>query len=66
VSRQVQLASASSAPRRGSEYAELSRQVKEAGLLERRSGYYAWKIAVTSGLLAAGWTVFVAVGNSWW
>ncbi len=43
------------APRRGSEYAELSRQVKEAGLLERRPGYYVALIAVTVGLLAAGW-----------
>jgi fatty acid desaturase len=66
VPRQIQLASVSSAPRRGSEYAELSRQVKEAGLLERRPGYYAWKIAVTIGLLAAGWTAFVVVGDSWW
>jgi fatty acid desaturase len=66
VSRQIQLASASSAPRRGSEYAELSRQIKEAGLLERRPGYYTWKIAVTIGLLAAGWTAFVVVGDSWW
>ncbi len=66
MSRQIQLASASSAPRRGSQYAELSRQVKEAGLLERRPGCYAWKIAVTVGLLAAGWTVFVVAGNSWW
>ena len=66
VGRQVQLASASSAPRRGSEYAELSRQVRDAGLLKRRPGYYAWKIAVTIGLLAAGWAVFVVAGNSWW
>ena len=66
VSRQIQLASASSAPRRGSQYAELSRQVKEAGLLQRRPGCYAWKIAVTTGLLAAGWAVFVVAGNSWW
>jgi fatty acid desaturase len=70
VTRQVQsavtAAVTSSAPRRGSEYAELSRQVKEAGLLERRSGYYAWKIAVTIGLLVAGWAAFVLVGQSWW
>ena len=66
VTRPIQPAPASSAPRRGSEYAELSRQVKEAGLLERRPGYYAWKIAVTIGMLAAGWTVFAVVGNSWW
>ncbi len=63
---QIQLPPASSAPRRGSEYAELSRQVRQAGLLERRPGYYAWKIAVTVGLLAAGWAVFVVVGDSWW
>jgi fatty acid desaturase len=61
-----QLGPASSAPRRGSEYAALSRQIKEAGLLERRPGYYAWKVAVTIGLLAAGWAAFVVVGNSWW
>jgi len=66
VSRQIQLAPVSPAPRRGSEYAELSRQVKEAGLLERRPGYYMRKIAVTIGLLAAGWTAFVLLGDSWW
>jgi fatty acid desaturase len=51
---------------RGSEYAELSRQVKQAGLLQRRPGYYAWKIAVNTALLAAGWAAFVLVGDSWW
>src|SRR5260221_4622479 len=57
---------ASAAPARGSEYAELSRQVRQAGLLQRRPGYYACKIAVTIGLLAAGWAAFVVVGDSWW
>ena len=66
VTRQIQAASASSAPRRGSEYAQLSRQIRDAGLLERRPGYCAWHIAVTVGLLAAGLTVFVVAGNSWW
>jgi fatty acid desaturase len=51
---------------RGSEYAQLSRQVRQAGLLDRRPQYYAWKITVTAGLLAAGWAAFVAVGDSWW
>jgi fatty acid desaturase len=54
------------APRRGSEYADLSRLIRTAGLLKRRPGYYAWKITFTVGLLAAGWTAFAAVGNSWW
>jgi fatty acid desaturase len=53
-------------PRRGSEYAELSRQIKDAGLLARRPGYYFWKIATTVGLFAAGWAFFVVLGNSWW
>jgi fatty acid desaturase len=51
---------------RGSEYAQLSRQVKQAGLLQPRPRYYLWKIALTVALLAAGWTAFVLVGNSWW
>ncbi len=54
------------ATRRGSEYAQLSRQIKQAGLLERRPRYYIWKIALTTAFLAAGWAAFVLVGNSWW
>ncbi len=50
----------------GSDYAELSRQVRQAGLLERRPGYYVARITITALLLAAGWVVFVLVGNSWW
>ena len=57
--------SAAPAPR-GSEYAQLSRQIKESGLLDRRSGYYFWKITATAALLIGGWVVFVLVGNSWW
>jgi fatty acid desaturase len=54
------------AAQRGSEYAQLSRQVRQAGLLERRYGYYIWKISATVVLLAAGWAAFVLVGDSWW
>jgi fatty acid desaturase len=54
------------APQRGSQYAALSRQVKQAGLLDRRSRYYRWKILITFGLLLAGWAGFVLVGESWW
>ena len=66
VTRQLDLGPPSSASRRGSEYAQLSRQIKQAGLLERRGRYYAWKIAATVVALAAGWTAFVMVGDSWW
>jgi fatty acid desaturase len=54
------------APLRGSDYAQLSRQVKQAGLLERRPSRYIWRSAVTITLLAAGWAAFVLVGDSWW
>ena len=62
----AQVASASLSPGRGSEYAQLSRQIKEAGLLELRSAYYVWKITFTVAALAAGWTAFIVVGDSWW
>jgi fatty acid desaturase len=51
---------------RGSEYALLSRLVKQAGLLDRRPLFYAVKICVNLLLMAAGWTVFALVGRSWW
>ncbi len=51
---------------RGSDYARLSRAVKHAGLMDRRTGNYAWRIGVTTSLLAAGWAAFVVTGNSWW
>jgi fatty acid desaturase len=47
-------------------YTQLSRQVKQAGLLERRRGWYGARIALNLGLLAAGWAVFVVLGSSWW
>ena len=50
----------------GSDYARLSRAVRQAGLLDRRTGHYAWRISITVFLLAAGWAAFVLVGNSWW
>ena len=54
------------APRRGSDFAELSRRVKQAGLLRRRYGYYALRIALNVALLAAGVVAFVLLGSSWW
>ena len=51
---------------RRSEFAELSRLVKAAGLLRRRPVYYTLKIAATALLFVAGWVAFVAIGQSWW
>ena len=50
----------------GSDYAQLSRMVKRAGLLRRRPVYYSLKIGLNLVLLAAGWTVFAVLGRSWW
>jgi fatty acid desaturase len=56
-----------SAPKgRWREYTQLSRQIKQAGLLERRRGWYAAKIGSNLLLLAAGWVAFAVVGESWW
>jgi fatty acid desaturase len=56
-----------SAPKsRWGEYTQLSRQVKQAGLLERRRGWYAVKIGLNLALLAAGWVTFAFIGESWW
>jgi fatty acid desaturase len=51
---------------RGSDYAELSRLVREAGLMGRRPGYYAVRTAATVGFYLAGWAAFVALGATWW
>jgi fatty acid desaturase len=56
----------SAANSRGTEYAMLSRRVRQAGLLDRRLRYYAWKMALTGLALAAGWTMFAVLGDSWW
>jgi fatty acid desaturase len=56
----------SGAPVRGSDYADLSRQVRQAGLMDRHPARYAWRIALTVTLLAGGWAAFVLIGNSWW
>jgi fatty acid desaturase len=51
---------------RGSEYAQLSRDIKQAGLLRRRGGFYAARIIVVVALLAGTWTAFALIGASWW
>ena len=53
-------------PAPGSDYARLSRQVRLAGLMDRRTGNYAWRITITLLLLAAGWAAFLLIGDSWW
>ncbi|CAM3307735.1 acyl-CoA desaturase [Kibdelosporangium persicum] len=51
---------------RGSDFAELARQINEAGLLRRRPGYYALRISANVVALGAGVAAFVMLGDSWW
>jgi fatty acid desaturase len=48
------------------DFAELSRRVRDRGLLARRPTYYAVKIATSVGALAAVAVVTVLLGNTWW
>jgi fatty acid desaturase len=43
----------------------LALQVRAAGLLDRRPGYYSAKIGLTIAAFAAAWAAFVVVGSSW-
>ncbi|MBV8933380.1 MAG: acyl-CoA desaturase [Kutzneria sp.] len=51
---------------RCTDFAELSRVIKEHGLLDRRHRSYIVKFAVNVVLLTAGWTAFAVLGSSWW
>ena len=48
------------------DFAELSRMVRDEGLMTRRRGYYAIKIVATTGALGALGAAVVTLGNSWW
>jgi fatty acid desaturase len=56
----------SSAERRPSEYSQLSHMIKDAGLLERRKGYYWARIAVNVVLLAGAGVGFYLASHTWW
>lgn len=50
----------------GSEYSELSRRVRAAGLMDRRPRHYRIRIAVGATAWVGGWAAFVVLGASWW
>ncbi|MCX5067351.1 acyl-CoA desaturase [Micromonospora lupini] len=52
--------------RRGSDYAQLSRRISQAGLLERRPASYVARLVLTLGAFVAGWVAVFLVGDSWW
>src|SRR6266542_6139623 len=51
---------------KGSDFAPLLREVKAAGLLERRTAAYAMAIGINVALLAATWAGVAIPGASWW
>lgn len=51
--------------RRGSDFAVLCRQVRAAGLLDRRRGRYVVRIGLTLAGYSGAWFAFVWLGNSW-
>jgi len=56
----------SSVSRRGSDFALLAGEVRSAGLLDRRRGFYATRMAINVLLLGAGGLAFALLGDSWW
>jgi fatty acid desaturase len=51
---------------RGSDFALLTRELKAAGLLDRRRGYYVLRMTINALLLGAIAVAFVLLGDSWW
>jgi len=51
---------------RGSAYAQLSSEIKRAGLLDRRPGFYVRHAAFLAAACVAGIATLLMVGDSWW
>ena len=47
------------------DFSLLAQQIREAGLLERRPGYYSVKIGLTLAAYGAGFAGLALIGNSW-
>jgi fatty acid desaturase len=47
------------------DFRALAIKIRDAGLLDRRPGYYAAKLILTIAAFAAGWAALLIVGNSW-
>jgi fatty acid desaturase len=52
--------------RPASDFAELAKVIREAGLLDRRPGHYAVRIGLILAALGAAWVAFVHLGETWW
>jgi fatty acid desaturase len=52
--------------RRGSDFAQLSREISAAGLMRRRPGRYVLTVGLVGLFFAGSWAAFALVGDSWW
>ncbi|MCT2582132.1 fatty acid desaturase family protein [Actinophytocola gossypii] len=50
----------------GSDFSRLARRVKDAGLLDRRPGYYVVRLGLLAVCYLGGLAGFIALGDSWW
>ncbi|CAM5665666.1 hypothetical protein GCM10010345_89110 [Streptomyces canarius] len=53
-------------PAGGSDFARLSKKIAEAGLMNRRPGYYTVRSIAVAVAYAGGWSAFVVIGAGWW
>ncbi|MEV5584986.1 acyl-CoA desaturase [Nonomuraea pusilla] len=51
---------------RGSDFAKLARRIADAGLLDRRPGYYTARATLVAGLFGGAWALAAVTGDSWW
>jgi len=49
-----------------SDYTELSRRIKAAGLLERRHGWYLFRCLMLLGGFGVAFTLLFTLGHTWW
>jgi fatty acid desaturase len=56
----------SPATAKGSDFAPLLREIRAAGLLERRTAAYVMAIGINVALMAATWAGVAILGSSWW
>src|SRR5271170_5359166 len=48
------------------DFGVLAKQVREAGLLDRRFGYYGVMIPLTIAAFGVGFAALILIGSSWW
>ena len=65
IDEDLHLSNVSTLERPRADFRELAVRIRNAGLLDRRRGYYTLKISLTVGAYAAGWVALFLIGNSW-